>query len=187
MNSMSESEQVKQLSTSRKRAIIKLLEKANKDERFICNWRSISLLNFDQKIISKALAARLKKVFSILVDPRQTACVNGRFINESGCLISDIIRDCDKENISWYLMSNDFQKAFDLLNHCFLLAVLSKYGFGEDFIDWVNILLKDSESCVINEGHTIKYFSLQTGARQGDPISAYLFILALDVLFTLIK
>ena len=37
MNSMSESEQVKQLSTSRKRAIIKLLEKANKDERFICN------------------------------------------------------------------------------------------------------------------------------------------------------
>ena len=53
-------------------------------------------------------------------------------------------------------MSIDFQKAFDLLNHCFLLAVLSKYGFGEDFIDWVNILLKDSESCVINEGHTIK-------------------------------
>ena len=102
MNSMSESEQVKLLSASRKRAIIKLLEKANKDERFICNWRSISLLNFDQKIISKALAARLKKVFSILVDPRQTAFVNGRFINESGCLISDIIGDCDKENISWY-------------------------------------------------------------------------------------
>ena len=99
---MSESEQVKQLSASRKRAIIKLLEKANKDERFICNWRSISLLNFDQKIISKSLAARLKKVCSILVDPRQTAFVNGRSINESGCLISDIIGDCDKENISWY-------------------------------------------------------------------------------------
>ena len=69
-------------------------------------------------------------------------------------------------------MTIDFQKAFDSLNHCFLLAVLCKYGFGENFIDWVKILSKDYESCVINGGHTTKYFSLQRGARQGDPISA---------------
>ena len=69
-------------------------------------------------------------------------------------------------------MTIDFQKAFDWLNHCFLLAVLCKYGFGENFIDWVKILLKDYESCVTNGGHTTKYFSLQRGARQGDPISA---------------
>ena len=35
----------------------KSLEKPNKDKRFICNWRQVSLLNFDQKTISKALAA----------------------------------------------------------------------------------------------------------------------------------
>ena len=40
-------------------------------------------------------------------------------------------------------MSIDFQKAFNSLNHCFLLAVYRKYGFGEDFIDWVKILLID--------------------------------------------
>ena len=79
------------------------------------------------------------------------------------------------------------QNSFDTLNHCFLLAALRKYGFGEDFIDWVKTLLKDSESCVINRGHTTKYFSPQRGARQGDPISAHLFILALDLLFALIK
>ena len=39
-------------------------------------------------------------------------------------------------------MNIDFQKTFDSWNCCFLLAALRKFGFGEDFIDWVNILLK---------------------------------------------
>ena len=61
----------------------------------------------------------------------------------------------------------DFQKAFDSLNRWFSLAVLRKYGYGEDFIDWIKILLKDSESCDVDGGHTPKYFSLQREARQG--------------------
>ena len=51
----------------------------------------------------------------------------------------------------------------------------------------VNILLRDQESCVINGDRTTKYFSLGKGARQGDRISAFLFILALEILFILIK
>ena len=102
MNSISESKRMKPLSTLQKQAIIKLLEKPNKDKRFICNCRPISLLSFDQKVISKNLAARLKKGLSSLIDPRQTAYANGRFINERGSLIADIIEICDKENISGY-------------------------------------------------------------------------------------
>ena len=56
-----------------------------------------------------------------------------------------------------------------------------------NFILWVKILLNDQESCVINGGKTTKYFILSRGARQGDPISAFLFILALEVLFLLVK
>ena len=52
---------------------------------------------------------------------------------------------------------------------------------------WVKILLNDQELCVIDGGKTTKYFMLGRGARQGDPISAFLFILALEILLFLIK
>ena len=81
----------------------------------------------------------------------------------------------------------DIKKAFDSLNHNFLISTLEKYGFGKKFILWVKILLRDQKSCVINGGTTTKYFSLERGARQGDPVSAFLFVLALEVLFILIK
>ena len=64
---------------------------------------------------------------------------------------------------------------------------MEKYGFGQNFVSWVKILSNDQESCVINDGKTTKYFMLSKGACQDDPISAFLFILALDFLFFLVK
>ena len=80
MKLLKESKKLKYFCTSQRQAIIKLLEKPNKDKRYISNWRPILLLNFDLKIISKFLATRVKKVFSNLIDSRQTAYVNERFI-----------------------------------------------------------------------------------------------------------
>ena len=74
------------------------------------------MLNFDLKMISKSLATRVRKVLSNLVDSRQTAYVNERFIGESGRLIDDVIKVCDIQKISDYLLTVDFEKAFDSLN-----------------------------------------------------------------------
>ena len=49
------------------------------------------------------------------------------------------------------------------------------------------LLLNRQQSCVINGGNTTPYFNLEKGAGQGDPVSACLFILALEVLFIFIK
>ena len=153
----------------------------------IQNWRPISLLNVDQKIISKALAVRRKKVLLFLISPRQTAYIDGRFIGESGRLIAGILETTNLENIEGYLLAIDFDKAFDSLNHNLLISVLEKCGFGLDFIDWIKILLKNQKTCVMKSGHLTHYFKLERGTGQGDPISAYLFIPVLEILFTLTK
>ena len=76
-------------------------------------------------MISKSLATRVRKVLSNLIDSRQTAYVNERFIGESGRLI-DVINVCDIQKISGYLLIVDFEKAFDSLNHKFLIPVLKR-------------------------------------------------------------
>ena len=90
-------------------------------------------------------------------------------------------------NVSGYMLTVDLQKAFDSIDHIFLLACLKKFGFGKNFIDWISILLNNNESCVSNGGHTTQYFKLNRGARQGDPIAAYLFIIVLEVFFIMVR
>ena len=80
----------------------------------------------------------------------------------------------------------DTEKAFDLVNHLFLITALEKYGFKEDFVKWIQILIQNQESCVINGGTTTNYLKLVRGTRQGNPISAYLFILVLEIAFLFI-
>ena len=176
-----------ELSTSQKQAVIKLIEKKGKDKRMIENWRPISLLNVDLKIFSKAVASRLRASLDTTISSEQCAYVEGRFISQNGRLIYDILEACELFGVEGYLVSVDIQKTFDSINHCFLQSILKRYGFGENFIHIIKTLLKNQESCVINGGKTTKYFPLQRGARQGDSVSAYLFVLVLEVVFRLIK
>ena len=78
------------LSISKRQAIIKLIEKKYRDKRFIKNWRPISLLNVDLKIIPKTFSEKLKKVLPDLISSQQTAYVKNRHIGESRRLISDV-------------------------------------------------------------------------------------------------
>ena len=90
-------------------------------------------------------------------------------------------------NLRGLVVTVDIQKAFDSVNHLFLITALKKFGFGETFIKWIQILLRNQESCIINGGTTTKYVKLQKGTSQGDPISAYLFNLVLEIAFIFIK
>ena len=125
---------IKQLSVSQRQAV----------KRFIKNWRPISLLNVDTKLISKALSERLKNVLPDIISENQTAYVNNRFISERGRLINDLLEVCDTFNKKGYLVTIDIEKAFDSVNHVFLTAILEKFGFGKIFIEWIKILLKEN-------------------------------------------
>ena len=166
MNSVSQTKISKKIYYITKTSCYKVIEKKAKDKRFIKNWRPISLLNEDYKIISKVFSARLKKVLPLLISSQQTAYVANRCISESRRLISDLLDVTEKFKTKGYLVTIDIEKAFDSLDHSFLLTTLKKFGFGTNFIDWIKIFLNEQESCVINGGVTTQYFKLEEGAQQ---------------------
>ena len=85
------------------------------------------------------------------------------------------------------LFAADIEKAFDAVDHNFIYASLKRFGFGKDFIQLFKTLFKNSESCVMNNGTSTGYFSLERGTRQGDRLSLYLFILTLETLFIKVR
>ena len=124
MNSIMKAREKKKLSTSQRQAVIKLIEKKERDKQFIKNWRSISLPNFDYKTIAKALATRLKETLPKLISFQQMASVKNRFIGEGGRLIFDILEIYECLNLKGYIVTVDIEKAFDSLSHFFYLLVL---------------------------------------------------------------
>ena len=122
------------------------MKKKDKGKRLIKYWRPSSLLNVDTKLASKVLAERLKTALLSLISSNQTAYLNGRFISEGGRLISDIFEVSDLLKLKGLLLTVDIEKAFDSVNHNFLLKVLENYGFNQDFLKWIGILLQNQES-----------------------------------------
>ena len=146
------------------------------------------MLNVNAKIISKVLATRLKKLISFLVTSDQTAYIPGKFIGESVRLISDILDHTDAAQLEGYIFAADMKKAFDSVDYNFIIAALEAYGFGPNVVQLMGkTLLYDQKSCVVNNGHSTGYFNLERGTRQGDPISAFLFALTIEVLFIMVR
>jgi len=121
------------------RSIIRLAFKKG-DKADLRNWRPISLLNTDYKIISRALGGRLKSVLSEVVYSDQTCGVPGRTIFQNLNLLRDCLSEMENSNQCGILLSLDQEKAFDRVDRGFLDRVLEKFGFGESFRKWISVL-----------------------------------------------
>ena len=176
-----------ELSSSQKQAMITLIEKKDKDKRWIKNWRPISLVNVDVKIGSKAIAKRLENVLPHIIHYDQNAFVKGRTIFDVVRTISDVMEFTKMRDYQGIMSAIDFEKAFDSLNQNFLLKSLEFFGFGESLLGWIKTFYKNISSCVINNGFSTPSFNLKRGVRQGDPLSPSLFILVLELLAVSIR
>ena len=175
------------LGISQRHGIISLLPKKNKSPLFLKNWRPLSLLNVDYKILAKVIATRIKTCLSSIIHSDQNAYVKGRYIGENIVKMLTLIELLNEEDIPALLISVDFEKAFDNVEWDFIDRCLSHFNFGEYIRTWVKILYTDCQSCVINNGWVSDRFVITRGVRQGCPLSPYLFTLCVEVLAAYIR
>ncbi len=170
------------MSQSQRNGVITLLPKKDKDHLRVHNFRPISLLTVDYKIIAKTFANRMKKFVCNIINSDQSGFMKGRNIGNNIRLITDVIEYTDFEQIPGAILLLDIEKAFDTVNHDFLFNVLKQFNFGDKFINWVKMMYSDRKSYVINNGFLTSSFSMNKGIFQGCPSSLYLFLLVIETM-----
>ncbi|KAI3376754.1 hypothetical protein L3Q82_000356 [Scortum barcoo] len=169
------------LPLSCRRAVITLLPKKG-DLQELKNWRPVSLLCTDYKIMSKVLASRLREVMASIIHPDQTYCVPGRLISDNVTLIRDILEVSGSLAVDTGLISIDQEKAFDRVEHKYLWQTLATFGFSPGFIAKIRVLYCDIASVLKINGGLSAPFRVQRGIRQGCCLSGMLYSLAIEPL-----
>ena len=187
MESYNYSSQTGKLSIDQRRGILSIIPKKDKDLRLLKNWRPLSLLNTDYKILTKTLASRLQIVLDTIISHDQSGYIKGRFIGENIRTMADIIENRSTTKDAGLIALLDFEKAFDTINWTFLQKTLTAFNFGTNFKNWINIFYNDISSCCLNNGNATPFFKISRGVRQGCPISALLFVLVVEVLANKIR
>ena len=175
------------LSVSFRQCVITCLPKKGKPRKHIKNWRPLSMLSVIYKLASAAIANRIKPHLNEIIDKTQCGFVPGRYIGESTRLVYDIMKFTEDATIPGMLVLIDFEKAFDSISWSFIYKTLQYLGFTEAFIKWIKLFNRDIKATVAQCGELSKFFNIERGCRQGDPISAYIFIMAAQILTILIK
>ena len=116
MDSFSYSYENENMSTSQKQSIITLLPNKNNDIRLLKNWRPISLLHTDDKIMTKCIATRLKNNVIKSINKNQSSFIKGQYIGDNIRSLLDVIDIAEEENLSCIVLSIDFEKAFDTIS-----------------------------------------------------------------------
>ena len=179
---VSEAFQENKLSVSQRRGIITLIPKGYENLKELRNWRPITLLNVDYKILARIIAMRSEPFLPNLIHPDQTGFIKGRYIGKNIRLLNDLMSYAESNKLSGIFLFVDFEKAFDSLEWDFMHRTLKAFNFEPVIRKWVSILYNDVESGVMNGGYMTNYFKTSRGVRQGCPLSPFLFILSVELL-----
>ena len=163
------------LHDSAKRGILSLLPKKGKEVLLIKNWHPLTMLTLDYKILSKVLDNRLKPVLARLIQPYQTGFMEGRYILTNILKMSEIMGEMERKQLTGILMSIDFEKCFDMIEHTAINGALNYFGFGPKYKRWLMLLFTDFEICTQNNGMISNWISPTRGLHQGCYISPHIY------------
>ncbi|KAF1320354.1 Rxlr effector protein, partial [Globisporangium splendens] len=151
------------------------------------DYRPITLLTTTYKLFAKVLATRLQDILLWIIGEAQQGFVRDRLM-ENAILIMQAALDKAYHNNGEGLDDApgiamlDFMKAYDTLDRDFLHLVLSKFGFGRQFVDLVRRVHSDTTAQYLVNGEVSTEWEVKSGIRQGCPLAPLLFIVAAEIL-----
>ncbi|WMV25589.1 hypothetical protein MTR67_018974 [Solanum verrucosum] len=151
------------------------------------DFKPISMIGSIYKLFSKVLTDRLKKVMAKLIVSQQMAFIKGRQIMDAVLVANEVVDSRIKQNKPGILCKLDIEKAYDHVNWRFLLDILKRMGFGVKWINWIRHCISTVSFSVLINGSPVGFFKAERGLRQGDPLSPFLFILAMEGLNNTVK
>jgi exonuclease III len=165
------------LPASLRQGVVCLVYKKKGSRTNLANYRPLTMLTADYKLISKALSSRLDTVIDSLVHPDQTGFIRKRYILENVMLVRSTRRHLAATDTPGAIVFLDQEKAFDRVNWTFRDHVLERMGFGPAFRAHIQLLHNDVFGQVLINGFLSPRFAVLRGTRQGDPLSPGLFAL----------
>jgi ribonuclease HI/exonuclease III len=171
----------RQLPDQDRKANVTMLYK-KKDRNLMENYRPISLLTEEYKILARIICARMQDLLQHTIGKEQQAFLKQRDIFNCVYLVQQIL-----EQGTGVLKFLDFKKAYDRVDIEFMFKVLEKMGAGPELRGMVWTLYNKAEAAVFINGATAGTFDIRGGIRQGCPLSCLLFIAVIETLIKMVK